>query len=148
MTQNQNKSLNNTVWARCPERVFCRIHRLKVLLYDAICTFNSGTESRRHLLDSMGLLNSINIFYGLEKENRKTILDAGRNILEKYKHRQRFLRSQKKKKKLISECYIPGAIGLNKASDFVVSTEEEDKTTLELKFISVANVANMIYDRF
>ena len=52
------------------------------------------------------------------------------------------------KEKVISESYIPGAFGLNKAPDFVVSTEEVDKTTLELKFISDGDVANMIYDRF
>ena len=43
-----------------------------------------------------------------------------------------------KKKKVIYESYIY----------VVVSTEEEDKNTLELKFISDADVANMIYDRF
>ena len=43
-----------------------------------------------------------------------------------------------KKKKVIYESYIY----------VVVSTEEEDKNTLELKFISDADVANMIYDKF
>ena len=88
------------------------------------------------------------MFYGLERENRKRILDAGQKVLEKYKHRQLFLYSQKKKKKVISKNYIPGAFGLNKAPHFQVSTEDEDKNTLELKFISDADVANMIYDRF
>ena len=53
-----------------------------------------------------------------------------------------------KEKKVISESNIPCAFGLNKAPDFVVSTEQQDKNTLELKFISDADVANMIYDRF
>ena len=88
------------------------------------------------------------MFYGLEKENRKRILDAGRKVLEKYKHRRPFLRPQKKKKKVIFESYTPDAFSLNKAPDFVVSTEEEYKTALGLKFISDADVANMIYDRF
>ena len=48
MTQNQNESLNNTVWARCPKRVFCGIHRLRLSVCDAICTFNSGAQSRRN----------------------------------------------------------------------------------------------------
>ena len=87
------------------------------------------------------------MFYGLEKENWKRILDADQKVLEKYKYRQRFLCSQKKKK-VISESYIPCAFGLNKAPDFVVSTEQQDKNTLELKFVSDADVANMIYDRF
>ena len=51
-------------------------------------------------------------------------------------------------KKAIYESYIPGAFGLNKVPHVVVSTEEEDKNTLDLKFISDADVANMIYDRF
>ena len=37
---------------------------------------------------------------------------------------------------------------MNKAPDFVQPTEEENKTALELKFTSDADVANMIYDRF
>ena len=122
--------------------------RLKFSVCDAICTFNSGAQSRRHLLDNIGILSSRNMFYGLERENKKRILDAGQKFLEKYKHRQLFLHSQKKKKKVISENYIPGAFGLNKAPHFVVSTEDEDKNTLDLKFISDADVANMIYDRF
>ena len=41
-------------------------------------------------------------------------------------------------------------LSLNKMPDFAVSTEEEDHATLrvELKFISEADVANMISDRF
>ena len=88
------------------------------------------------------------MFHGFERENRKRILDAGQKILEKYKHRQLFLHSQKRKRKVISENYISGAFGLNKAPHFVVPTGDEDKNTLELKFISDADVANMIYDRF
>ena len=38
------------------------------------------------------------MFYYLEKENRNRILDAGRKVLEKYKHRRWFLRSKMKKK--------------------------------------------------
>ena len=55
------------------------------------------------------------------------------------------LAKEKKESNLWS--YILVAFGLNKASDFVVYTEEEGKNTLELKFISDADVANMNYDR-
>ena len=87
------------------------------------------------------------MFYYLEKKNRNRILDAGRKVLEKYKHRRWFLRSKMKKKKVIYKNYIPGAFGLNKEPDFVVPIEEENKSTLrvELKFISDTDVANMIY---
>ena len=112
------------------------VGRLKFSVCDAICIFNSGAQSRRHLLDNIEILSFRNIFYGLERENRKRILDAGQKALEKYRHRQLFLHSQKKKKKVISENYIPGAFGFNKAPHFVVPTEDEDKNTLELKFIS------------
>ena len=60
------------------------IHGPKFSVCDAICTFDSEAQSKRHLLDkNIGLLSSRNMFYGLEKENRKRILDVGRNILEK-----------------------------------------------------------------
>ena len=94
MTQNQTESLNSTVWAQCPKQVFCGIHRLKLSVCNAVCTLNSGAQSRRHLLDNMGPLSSM--FYGLEKENLKRILDAGQKVLEKYKHKHQFLRSQEK----------------------------------------------------
>ena len=55
------------------------------------------------------------------------------------------LSKEKKESNLWS--YILVAFGLNEASDFVVYTEEEGKNTLELKFISDADVANMNYDR-
>ena len=55
------------------------------------------------------------------------------------------LSKEKKESNLWS--YILVAFGLNKASDFVVYTEEEGKNTLELKFISDPDVANMNYDR-
>ena len=74
------------------------------------------------------------MFSGLEKVYWKRIFDAVWKVLERYNHRQRFLRSQKnkkKKKKVISESYIPDAFGLNKATDFVVPTEEEDKNALD-----------------
>ena len=55
-----------------------------------------------------------------EKSWRDTIIDNGFYALKK-----------KKKNKVISESYIPDAFGLNKATDFVVFTEEEDKNALD-----------------
>ena len=55
-----------------------------------------------------------------EKSWRDTIIDNGFYALKK-----------KKKKKVIYESYIPDAFGLNKATDFVVFTEEEDKNALD-----------------
>ena len=58
-----------------------------------------------------------------EKSWRDTIIDNGFYALKK--------RKKKKKKKVISESDIPDAFGLNKATDFVVPTEEEDKNALD-----------------
>ena len=71
----------------------------------------------------------------VEKSWRNTNIDDG------------FCALKWKKKKIIYKNYIPGAFGLNKEPDFVVSIEEENKSTLrvELKFISDTDVANMIY---
>ena len=49
------------------------IHRPKFSVCDTVCTFNSEAQSRRHLLDNIGLLSSRNMFYGHEKESQKRI---------------------------------------------------------------------------
>ena len=37
LTQNQNESLNNMVWARGPKCVFCSINRLQIFLLKGCC---------------------------------------------------------------------------------------------------------------
>ena len=48
LTQNQNKSLNNMVWARCPKRVLCGINRLQIFVCEAVTTFNGLFQKKKH----------------------------------------------------------------------------------------------------
>ena len=48
MSKNQNKSLNSTMWAQCPKRVFCGIHGLNLSVCDAICTLGLKVEDIIH----------------------------------------------------------------------------------------------------
>ena len=50
LTQNQNESLNNMVWDRCPKRVLCGISRLQISVCEAVITFNSGAYARKQVL--------------------------------------------------------------------------------------------------
>ena len=42
LTQSQNESLNNMVWACCQKRVPCDINRSQISVCEAVTTFNSG----------------------------------------------------------------------------------------------------------
>ena len=44
LNQNQNQSLNNVVWSRCPKRVFCGRARFEVSVCEAIVQFNEGSK--------------------------------------------------------------------------------------------------------
>ena len=44
-TQNQNESLNGTVWNRCPKTRFCYQQRVQVAVCEAVCQFNAGSGS-------------------------------------------------------------------------------------------------------
>ena len=44
-TQNQNESLNGTVWTRCPKTRFCGQQRVQVAVCEAFCQFNAGSGS-------------------------------------------------------------------------------------------------------
>ena len=85
LTQNQNISLNNMVWASCPKRVLCGINRLQISLCEAVTTFNSGAYRRKQVLDNTGLITSRNCITAFENENKKCIRDASRKILQKHK---------------------------------------------------------------
>lgn len=70
-TQNCNESFNNSVWTRCPKRVFVRLRTLELCAYDAVGSFNDGNIYRFRVLQHMGIndpgKNSLNGFLDLDK---------------------------------------------------------------------------------
>ena len=53
-TQNQNESLNGTIWNRCSKTSFPDPQRVQVAVCEAVCLFNAGSGSLRKLLSSLG----------------------------------------------------------------------------------------------
>ena len=147
MTQNQNESLNNMVWARCPKRVYCGINRLKIPVCEAIVTFNSGAHGKKQVLDNIGLVTTQNTRVGIENENKKCVRDSSRKILDKYKRRRQQLRSLRKKKICSSVTYFPGAFSVNKIPDIPVyerGEQDVENNNVLLKFISDDDVIDKI----
>ena len=69
LTQNQNESLNNVVWSKCPKRVFCGKSRLTISVCEAVTYYNEGAVSRLNLLQLLKMNSSINTKSGLQKQN-------------------------------------------------------------------------------
>ena len=95
------------VWARCSDRVLCG-NRLKISVYEAATTCNSGAYARKQVLDNIGLITSRNCVTAFENENKR-IRDASLKILQKYKKCRQQLRSLEKKGIKSSTTYFPGA---------------------------------------
>ena len=81
-TQNQNESLNGTVWNRCPKTRFCGQQRVQVAVCEAVCQFNAGSGSVIELLSSLGSELSGNTYRSLHQEDKRRLHEAARKILK------------------------------------------------------------------
>ena len=110
-------------------QAFCGIHRLKLSMCGAVCTFNPGALSQKASIRQHRTFQFQKYVLWSWKEKSKEGSWCSLKVFGKHQHRQLLLCSQKKKNKVTSEIYILGIFDLNKAPDLVVSTEEEDKDT-------------------
>ena len=106
LTQNQNESLNNVVWSRCPKRVFCSEARFKTSVWEAIVQFNEGSKSRYYLFKTMNITPGDDAVKGLSWIQRICIRKARQKISEKYKKRQQALRQERRTKKKPNRMYL------------------------------------------
>ena len=106
LTQNQNESLNNVVWSRCPKRVFCSEARFKTSVWEAIVQFNEGSKSRYYLFKTMNITPGDDAVKGLSWIQRICIRKARQKISEKYKKRQQALRQERRTKKQTNRMYL------------------------------------------
>ena len=83
LTQNQNESLNNVVWSKCPKRVFCGKSRLTISVCEAV-TYYEGAVSRLNLLQLLKMNSSINTKSGLEKQNTTRVRHAQKKLSAKF----------------------------------------------------------------
>ena len=66
-TQNQNESLNGTVWNRCPKTRFCGQQHVQVAVCEAVCQFKAGSGSVIEILSSLGSELSGNTYWSRRK---------------------------------------------------------------------------------
>ena len=70
LTQNQNESLNNVLWSKCPKRVFGGKRKLETAVCASILQWNVGAASAGKVLTRMGVHNiGINTLRGFHKAN-------------------------------------------------------------------------------
>ncbi|KAG8301595.1 hypothetical protein J6590_049748 [Homalodisca vitripennis] len=57
-TQNPIESFHNIVWVEVPKRVFVRIDTLKLIVYDAVLSFNDDQSSKLEVYKKLDLILS------------------------------------------------------------------------------------------
>ena len=79
-TQNQNDSINDTVWKRCPKTRYCGQQGVQVALCEALCHFNAGSGSVTELLFSLGLDLLGNTYRSLHQKDKRRLHEAAQKI--------------------------------------------------------------------
>ena len=137
LTQNQNESLNNTVWSRCPKRVYCGLNRLTISVCEAIITFNSGACAKSNIFFDLGLTTSANLNASFKCEDKKRIADASRKISEKYRLQRQKLRNLRKRRKPGKRSYFPGAFSTSTNPDIDISLTSKKKKSKASKKLTL-----------
>lgn len=97
-TQNCNEALNNVIWTRIPKNNFVSLHTLKVGVWDAIITYNVGALGKVQVLEKLCKAAGRNCVIGLQKIDRRRILEARKANKEENKIKRRQKRNMKRKK--------------------------------------------------
>ena len=105
-TENQNESINNMIWSKCPKRVLCSKTRFVISVCESIIKWNEGDPGRESFLESLNVKCGPNIIAVLRKENTLRLSNARCKITEKYKKRRQVLRQLRKQNKR-GNSYIP-----------------------------------------
>ena len=118
LTQNQNESLNNILWSKCPKRVFCGQTKLKSAASLSVLTWNCGAAGQGKVLEEVGLPNiGINTLRGYRIENATRVQDVGRKCKSSYLKRRKVLRQERKKCTKKGQSYMPGGFTVHKVPD-------------------------------
>ena len=77
-TQNQNESVNNLLWSKCPKRIFCGKRKLEAAAAaQAVITCNMGSAGQEEVLKSIRVKElGVHTIKGYQKENSDRIYHA------------------------------------------------------------------------
>ena len=121
-TQNQNESINNSLWVKCPKRVFVGSHRLETATAITVLIWNRGAASMGSVLERIGVEDlGINTMTGYRLENLSRIKNAAVKCQSKYRRRRRQLRHERKTRNVVGKNYLSGAYGTSKQPEVTLA---------------------------
>ena len=126
-TQNQNESINNVLWNRCPKTIFCGRERLLLAVSETVCTFNTGAASKVMLLKSAGISPGHNMLKAYRKSDKMRVQRAAKKISNKARLQRRKLRGKKKSKTVDNETYLAGSFGVGTQPECLLESNVENK---------------------
>lgn len=99
-TQNCNEALNNVIWTRIPKNNFVSLPTLRLGVWDAINTYNTGALGKVQVLEKLCKDAGRNCVVGLQIMDARQILEAKRanKVQNKSKEERKERRKTKKKK--------------------------------------------------
>ena len=111
-TQNENESLNGTMWEHIPENTFVTLPNLGFSVYDAVAHFNIGMKAVL-IYEKLNFAPGVYMLKACKKRNLKRVNLANQRVCPKRKLRQQILQSKKmaKNDKLLGKeghLYVPG----------------------------------------
>ena len=140
-TQNQNESINNTLWAKCPKRVFVGYHKLQTATAITVLIWNRGAASMGSVLERLGVEDlGINTMTGCRLENSSRINNAQKKCQSKYRRRRRQLRHERKTKNVVGKHYLSGAFGTSKKPEATPTSRRKNNCSDESKELEVVFV--------
>ena len=131
-TQNQNESLNNLLWSKCPKRIFCGKRKLEAAAAQAVIIWNMGSAGQGEVLKNIGVKElGVHTITGYRKENSNRIYHAKLKVSSTYRRRRQYLRHDRKRKQTVTKAYKSGAFSRQKVPDKLhFSIETVDKISV------------------
>ena len=131
-TQNQNESLNNLLWSKCPKRIFCGKRKLEAAAAQAVIIWNMGSAGQGEVLKNIGVKElGVHTITGYRKENSNRIYHAKLKVSSTYRRRRQYLRHDRKRKQTVTKAYKSGAFSTQKVPDKLhFSIETVDKNSV------------------
>jgi hypothetical protein len=110
-TQNPNESFNNVVWSRLPTRVFVGLETLKVGVWDAVITYNTGYLGRVKVLQELFSDAGANCVLGfkvLDEVRRRKADKSSEEMEKKARRANRNLKRKLEEEEEEEQVYGPG----------------------------------------
>ena len=142
--QNQDESLNNLLWLKCPKCIFCDKRKLEAAAAQAVITWNMRSPGQGDVLKNIGVKElGVHTITGYRKENSDWIYHAKLKVSSTYRRRQQYSRHDRKRKQTVTKAYKSGAFSAQKVPDKLhFSIETVDKNSV-MNDITNADMAVM-----